>query len=121
MIHFLFALVTSLSAQTMKPEETNYFYTELVPKHKGLMEFGFPQCHKSETMIIDRRNSVAELSGKKVRYVFLRGSLTGTPKDCKGKLRDTTLNYEIEPDKDMMTHVFVVVDRDVKLMKLEAK
>jgi len=85
------------------------------------MEFQFPQCHKSETLIIDKRISVAELSGKKVRYVFLRGNLTGNPKNCKGKSQTSRLSYEIEADKNHMTHVFLVVDRDVKLTKIEAK
>lgn len=121
MIYFFFALMTSLSAQTMKAEETNYFYSETVPGHKVSMAFEFPQCHKSETLDIERRNSVAELSGKKVRYVFLRGTLTGTPKNCAGKQIVTTLDYEVESVKGLMTHVFLIVDRDVKLIKSENK
>ena len=121
MIHLIFALITSVSAQTMKPEETNYFYAETIPGHKTAMEFEFPQCHKSETLIIDRRNSTAELSKKKVRYVFLRGTLTGTPDSCKGKEKVTTLNYDVESEKNLMTHVFIVVDRDVKLKKIKTQ
>lgn len=118
MIHIFFFLLTTLSAQTMNPEETNYYYSETVPKHQLKMEFDFPQCHKSETLIIDRRNSLSEISGKKVRYVFLKGSLTGTPKTCKGKLQTTSLEYEVEPHKDLMTHVFIVMDREVKMKKI---
>lgn len=121
MIYFFLVLVATLSAQTMKIDETNYFYTETVPGHKVSLEFEFPQCHKSETLDIERRNSVAELSGKKVRYVFLRGTLTGTPKNCAGKQIVTTLDYEVDAVKGLMTHVFVVVDRDVKLKKSENK
>lgn len=120
MIHFFFVLITSLSAQTMNPEETNYFYSETVPKHKVVMDFEFSQCHKTDTLDIDRRNSIAELSGKKVRYVFLRGRLTGTLKKCEGKQMTSTINYEIDASKDLMTHVFLVIDRKVKLKNFKA-
>lgn len=118
MIHIFFFLFTTLFAQTMNPEETNYYYSETVPKHQLKMEFDFPQCHKTETLIIDRRNSLAELSGKKVRYIFLKGRLTGTPKTCKGKLLPSSLEYEVEAHGDFMTHVFIVMDREVKMKKI---
>jgi hypothetical protein len=117
----LLLLPLAVFAASPAPEKTNYYYIETVPGMKTVLELEFPQCHKSEVLDFDRRNSLSEINKKKVRYVFLIGRLSGAHKNCSGKILTSPMTYEIEPHKEYMTHVFVVVDEAVVTKKIEGK
>ncbi len=99
----------------MLPEETNYYYLETVPKHRTMMEFEFPEC--AGKLRFDQRYSMGEVTDGRIRNVFLRGRLD---KKCSSQ-KKSFMTYEVNATDTLMTHVFIVMDKEVRAIKLEAQ
>jgi hypothetical protein len=132
----LLLLVTLSAAITVfadkNPPRASYgtnsiFYNgETLPKFKTKIEFNFPHCGLDSRLLnIERRDSRTQLdnpdTGKKVdvRYVYLIGHMPGTHKSCPSKVENTTIQYQIESDPNLMTHFFVSIEVPAKIESIK--
>jgi hypothetical protein len=125
-LFLILIFVPSIYATSNPPDlpklDGSFYVGETYPKFKTKFEFSFPQCLlDSHVLKIERRDSVAQLEsvdkGKRVgvRHIYLIGRLSSLSKSCSSNTQETIMKYEIESDKERMTHFIVFLEKPAKI------